>query len=71
MNPPDVGVICRAYAGSDLTFNLLTKYEVSSFIHSKDVIGPPKFMGHVTLTMPIWKWFVVASLTHVCKILRL
>jgi len=33
------------------TFNLQTKFEISSFIHSKDIAWAPNVdMGHVTMT---------------------
>jgi len=36
-------------------FNLQTKFEMSSFIRSKDMAWAQNVeMGHVTLTMPTW-----------------
>jgi len=38
------------------TFNLQTKFEMSSFIRSKDMVWDPQDMeiGHMTLTTPTW-----------------
>jgi len=38
------------------TFNLQTKFDMSSFISSKDMVLAPKNVeiGHVTLTTPTW-----------------
>jgi len=37
------------------TFNLQTKFEMPSFISSKDQSGPKNVeIGHVTLTTPTW-----------------
>jgi len=38
-----------------LTFNLQTKFEMSSFIRSKDMASAQNIeMSHVTLTTPTW-----------------
>jgi len=38
------------------TFNMQTKFEMSSFIRPKDMAWAPKLeMSHVTLTTPTWR----------------
>ena len=46
--------VCKAIL---FTFNLQTKFEMSSFIRSNDMAWAPKVeMGHVTLTTPVTGW---------------
>jgi len=49
-----------------LTFDipyLYTKFDDSSFSHSRDMIGAPKnFNGHVTWSRPCRGWFVICGL---------
>jgi len=39
---------------ASVVYSLYTKFDDSSFCRSRDITGPQKLVGHVTITMPFY-----------------